>query len=243
MSKKVVLCVVAAALAIGALAITLDITAQERGMGGRGRGRFMRGGASASFESSPMPRDEVEKKILSVLEDMFDNQRFGMMNVPPEDGRLLRLLAETTDAKHVVEIGTSHGFSGLWFCMALQKTGGKLITHEINPYRVSRARENFKRAGVDRIATVVQGDAHEKVKNLKDPIDIIFLDADKEGYIDYLQKLLPLVRPGGLIIADNTSSHSDSMEDYLKAVTSDPNLETFFLEESRSGTGITLKKR
>jgi len=87
--------------------------------------------AASLFESTPMARTEAEKKILSVLDQMDKNQRGGMMNVPAEDGRLLRLLTETVGAKHVVEIGTSNGYSGIWFCLALRKTGGRLTTHEL----------------------------------------------------------------------------------------------------------------
>jgi predicted O-methyltransferase YrrM len=193
-------------------------------------------------EHPPKPANEQEKKILSVLDDMDKNQREGMMNVPTEDGRLLRLLTEAVNAKSVVEIGTSNGYSSIWFCLALQSTGGKLATYEIDAYRASLARENFKRAGVDNIVTLVEGDAHKEVIKLKEPIDVLFIDADKEGYIDYLNKLLPLVRPGGLILAHNTSSHASEMKDYLNAITTDPNLETVFKREG-PGLGVTLKKR
>jgi predicted O-methyltransferase YrrM len=90
---------------------------------------------------------------------------------------------------------------------------------------------------------LVEGDAHKEVTKLKGPIDILFLDADKEGYMDYLDKLLPLVRPGGLILAHNTTNAGDDMQDYLKAVTTNPDLETIFLHEQEQGMGVTLKKR
>jgi caffeoyl-CoA O-methyltransferase len=186
---------------------------------------------------------QTEKHILSVLEDIHENQRRGMMNVPPEDGRLLRVLTEAVGAKRFVEIGTSNGYSGIWICLALRNTGGKLITYEIDADRAALARKNFKRAGVDEMVTLVEGDAHEEVKKLKGPIDILFLDADKEGYIDYLEKLLPLVRPAGLILAHNTSNVRAPMEDYLEAVTTNPDLETIFLHEQEQGMGVTLKKR
>jgi len=169
-----------------------------------------------------------------------------MMNVPIEDGRLLRLLTETVGAKHVVEIGTSNGYSGIWFCLALRKTGGKLTTHEIDARRASLARENFKRAGVDKLVTLIEGDAHEEVTKLKDQIDVIFIDADKEGYVDYLNKLLPLVRPGGLILAHNINmmrgGGRSGIQNYVKAVTTNPDLETIFYGQG-GGISVTLKKR
>ncbi len=208
---------------------------------GRGRPPQAEGGAP-SFEAAPVPKDDAEEKILAVLDDMNRNQRRRTMNVPMEDGRLLRLLAETIDAKHVVEIGTSSGYSTIWLCLALRTTGGKLVTHEINAERAAMARENFKRAGVDGIVTLVEGDAHEQVAKLKEPIDLLFLDADKQGYIDYLEKLLPLVRPGGLVVAHNMSPRQAD-PDYVKAVTTNPDLETIFLHMDAAGVGVTMKKR
>jgi len=213
------------------------------GRGGRpmgpGSGRFAAGGSGTSLMESPLPKTDAEKKILEVLDDMNRNQRRGMMNVPQEDGRWLRLLTEAAGAKHVVEIGTSNGYSGIWFCLALQKTGGKLTTHEIDARRASLARENFKRAGLDKLVTLVEGDAHETIKNLKEPIDILFLDADKEGYIDYLNRLLPLVRPGGLVLAHNISPRQSDPR-YIEAITRNPDLETLLTGTS---IGVTLKKR
>ena len=208
-------------------------------MGRGGFGGFGRttGRSRGGFTSQPLvPLNEEEKHILSILEDMNRTQSAGMMNVPTIDGRILRLLTETTNAQNVVEIGTSNGYSGIWFCLALKATGGKLTTHDIDEGRASLARQNFKRAGVDDIVTLVMGDAHETVKKLKDPIDILFLDADKEGYTDYLEKLLPLVRPGGLILAHNIDSTG---RDFINAITTNPNLETLQLE----GVTLTLKKR
>lgn len=216
--------------AIGSL--TAQQGPRDRGFGGR-RGMP----AYQSTRGGPLPANEEEKRILSVLEDMNLNQSGGMMNVPPDDGRLLRLFTESTGAKHVVEIGTSNGYSGIWFCLALRTTGGKLTTHEIDTERAALARKNFERAGVSNLVTLVEGDAHETVKNLKGPIDILFLDADKPGYTDYLKKLLPLVSPGGLILSHNIDSTG---QDFIRAITTDPNLETVFQVQ---GLCVTLKKR
>ena len=185
----------------------------------------------------PLANSEVEKKVLAVLDEA---QRTGAtyMNVPVTDGRMLRLLTEAAGARNVVEIGTSTGLSGLWLCLALQKTGGRLTTFEYDAGRAATARGHFKKAGVDQLVTVVEGDAHQTIARLKEPIDVLFIDADKEGYVDYLKKLLPLVRPGGLILAHNV----DMVADYNRLVTSNPALETLFYMEG-GGLGITLKKR
>lgn len=182
----------------------------------------------------PVAKTEAEKRILAVLDRMSSGGEL-FRAVPTENGRMLRLLAETNGAKNVVELGTSTGYSSLWLSLALQKTGGKLTTFELDATRAAQARQHFEQAGVDSAVTVVLGDAHENVKRLKDPIDILFLDADKEGYISYLQTLLPLVRPGGLIMADNVAM----VDDYIKATTTDPQLDTVFFGRF----SVTLKKR
>ncbi len=209
------------------------------GMGGPGGMGRPSGGEDSSFmQSKPMSKTDAEKKILAVLDDMDRNQRGGMMNVQIEDGRLLRMLTEAVGAKHVVEIGTSNGYSGIWLSLALQKTGGKLTTHEINAERAALARENFKKAGVDGSVTLVEGDAHENVTKLKEPIDVVFIDADKEGYTDYLNKLLPLIRPGGLIFAHNISPRMADPK-YIEAITTNPDLESML----HGQMSVTLKKR
>jgi len=194
-------------------------------------------------EPRPLAASKAEEQALKVLEDMYLNQRRGMMNVPTDDGRFLRMLIETSGAKHVVEIGTSNGYSGIWMCLGLMTTGGRLTTHDIDEGRAKLARENFKRAGVADRVTLVMGDAHETVKQLKGPIDILFVDADKAGYKDYLDKLLPLVRPGGLIIGHNAVSMKRQMQAFIDAVTTNPELETFFVNPQGTGMSVTLKKR
>jgi predicted O-methyltransferase YrrM len=190
----------------------------------------------------PVPKTEAEKRILDVLDEMYPSQGRGMQNVSPADGCLLRLLTESLGARHVVEIGTSNGYSSLWLCLALRSTGGHLTTYEIDPQRIALARKNFQRAGVEDLVTVVEGDAHEQVTKRKEPIDVAFIDADKEGYLDYLNKLLPRVRPGGLILAHNMTSPSPD-PNYVQAITTNPDLETAFLLMEGAGIGVTLKKR
>ena len=211
------------------------------GRGGRGGpGPADQPGRTGGLESSALARDDAEQKILKSLEEI--NQKQGrMMNVPPQDGRLLRLLVESIGAKNVVEFGTSNGISAIWICNALRKTGGKLTTHEIERDVAALARQNFALAGVADLVTVVEGDAHKNIADLKDPIDLVFIDADKEGYLDYLQKTLPLVRPGGVILAHNMNPRMADPA-FLKAITTDPALETIFFMEG-GGMSVTLKKR
>lgn len=204
-----------------------------------GRGR-PRGNAVPTLEKAPISKDADEKRILDAIAAAQSGTRYA--NVSDTDGRFLRQMTEAIGAKTVVEVGTSTGESGMWFALALRKTGGHLYTHEIDPDRIKVARGNFERAGVSSLITIIEGDAHETVKQHKDPIDIVFLDADKPGYIDYLEKLLPLVRPGGLILAHNMHSPPPDPR-YIEAITTNPALDTTFVFMYSAGIGVTLKKR
>jgi len=185
----------------------------------------------------PVAQTEAEGEILAVIDHMTKFHET-YLSVPPQDGAALRLLAEAADARNIVEIGTSTGYSGLWFCLALRRTGGHLTTFEIDHERAATARGHFHDAGVENLVTIVEGDAHQQIEKLKIPIDVAFIDADKPGYVDYLNKLLPLVRPGGLILAHNV----EMVPDYVKAVTTDPDLETIFYMQG-GGLAVTLRKR
>lgn len=141
----------------------------------------------------------------------------------------------------MVELGTSTGYSGLWILLALAKTGGRLTTYEIDRERHEQARRNYERAGLLDRATLVLGDAHAEIRKIKEPIDLVFIDADKEGYPDYFQQLAPRVRAGGLIVAHNMASPPPDPR-YIEAVTTQPAFETVFLNMHSAGLGVTLKK-
>jgi caffeoyl-CoA O-methyltransferase len=179
--------------------------------------------ADSELSKPPLPKDDAERRILAALEHARGGERYA--NVSTADGRLLRQLAESLGAKRIVELGTSTGESGLWFSLALRKTGGKLYTHDIDPGRIAVARENFKRAGVEDIVVITEGDAHQTATRNKDPIDILFIDAEKEGYVAHNMKR-PSPNPR-----------------YVEAITTSPDLDTSFVLMDGAGVGITLKKR
>jgi predicted O-methyltransferase YrrM len=193
-----------------------------------------------ALERPPLAASAEERRALAVLDEVYRNHRY--LSVPEPDGRLLRVLVESIGARHVVELGTSTGYSGLWILLGLAKTGGRLTTYEIDRGRHEMARGNFEKAGVLARATLVLGDAHAEATKLKEPIDLLFIDADKEGYPDYLKKLGPLVRAGGLIAAHNMASPPPDLR-YVEAVTTHPAYETVFLNMHDAGMGVTLKKR
>jgi len=204
--------------------------------------RFETGGAP-EFDKPPLAKDDQEKQALAALDEMSKGKWY--LNVTTREGRVLRQLTEAVGAKRVVEIGTSSGYSTIWLALAVQSTGGKVFTHEISPEMVKIASANFKKAGVESLVTIIEGDAHETVKQHKEPIDVLFLDADKKGYVDYLEKLLPLVRPGGLILGSDMHPPMSPTPDprYIEAITKNPNLDTSFIMMESFGISMTLKKR
>lgn len=185
----------------------------------------------------PKAENEREERILAVIRNMAE-QGGTYLSVPIDDGKWLSILTESVNAQTVVEVGTSTGFSGLFFARALVNTGGKLITHEIDEGRFRQAGENFQKAGVSSQVTQVPGNARETLKRIRGPVDVVFLDADKDGYIPYFETLLLHVRPGGLILAHNTPM----VPEYLERVKNTRSLETVIYGEG-GGLSVTLKKR
>jgi len=212
----------------------------DGGSGGRAGGRGFDFGGVTEFDSPPLAKSDDEKRILAVLDEMSKGRWY--LNVTTREGRLLRQLTEAVGAKRVVEVGTSSGYSTIWLALGARSAGGHVFTHEIDPKMIKMARENFRKAGVDELITIIEGDAHETVKQHKGPIDVVFLDADKKGYIDYLKKLLPLVRPGGLILGHDMNRPRPDPR-YIEAITKNPALDTSFVLMESFGISLTVKKR
>src|SRR5262249_31681802 len=122
--------------------------------------------------------------------------------VDAEVGVLLRVLATSIGAKKILEIGTAVGYSGIWLAGALP-AGGRLMTMEKDEERVREARANFERAGVTDPVSVIVGDAERMVAKVSGPFDLIFQDGDKRLYTPLLDRLVTLLRPGGLLVTDN----------------------------------------
>ncbi len=167
----------------------------------------------------------------------------GMMNVPRVDGEFLHDFIVERGYKRGLEIGTSNGYSAIWMGMALRKTGGKLVTLEIDERRASLARKNFARVKLGEVIELREGDALEIVPELSGPFDFVFIDAWKPDYIRYFRMVFPKVRVGGAIFAHNVLSHGSEMQDFLELIEKHPGLETWIERRSRAGISVSVKGR
>jgi caffeoyl-CoA O-methyltransferase len=163
-------------------------------------------------------------------------------NVPYKDGQTLFNLIIKNNYRRTLEIGTSTGHSSIWIAWALSKTGGKLITIEIDKDRYKTALKNFKRAGVDELIDARLGDAHQLVKELKGPFDFVFSDADKEWYTQYFKEVDPKLEVGGCFTAHNVTDGFADVKRFLDYVRSLPNYETTIVRSSSSGISVSYKK-
>ena len=164
------------------------------------------------------------------------------LNVPEADGRTLHRLILENKYTRALEIGTSTGHSGLWIAWALSKTGGRLITIEIDQERHRQAVANFKEAGLSEYVDARLGDAHQLVAKLPGPFDFVFSDADKEWYANYLRDVWPKVVPGGMFTAHNVTMRGSGIREFLDALKQLPDGETTFNNDSSAGLSITRKK-
>jgi predicted O-methyltransferase YrrM len=171
-------------------------------------------GADRPAGAGPGKREDRDK----LMAEMETKGR-QFLSVPRKDGQFLNLLIKTARAQNVLEVGTSHGYSAIWIALGLDETGGHLTTIEIQPDRVQLAKDHATRAGVAQRITFKEGDAHQIVPTLDGPFDFVFLDADKEGQMDYFNKLFPKkLPPGGLLVVHNAIRLRDSMKDFLEMI-------------------------
>ncbi len=143
-----------------------------------------------------------EDAVLTMVRQNTHDQGMPEINIRPEEGQILQFLAQLVGAKQIVEMGTLAGYSGIWLARGLPP-GGKLITLEADPKHADIAQKHFELAGVADRVEIKRGNAHETLKTLRGPFDMVFIDAEKEGYPAYLEWSLANVRSGGLITAHN----------------------------------------
>jgi caffeoyl-CoA O-methyltransferase len=167
-------------------------------------------------------------QIDTLLQQLEGDAAFRHENwcLAPDAARLIYLLTLMLNAQKVVEVGTSIGFSGLWFLKGLQQTQGHLWTLDASQERAHIAQAHFDTIGMTSQVTLMIGEAKDSLHTLSkthsNSIDILFLDAHKADYIHYFEAAQTLVKTGGVVIADNTVSHEKSMRPFLEAVTLHP---------------------
>jgi caffeoyl-CoA O-methyltransferase len=183
--------------------------------------------AEKKDEPASSGRDPARMKRL--LEEM-DSKGQKFWSVPRKDGEFLHLLVKATRARRVLEIGTSQGYSAIWIGFALEETGGRLNSIESDRERAELARKNLSEAGLSSLVNVIRGDAHAEVAKLGGPFDFVFLDADKEGQVDYFRKLYPKkLAPGAVLLAHNAIRQASSMKDYLDMIQKQEDFDTVIL--------------
>ena len=196
---------------------------------------------ASGFYPEPEDTQSIDEKVKNFLEN--HRYRWRDMNVSAADGKILYDLIIAHNYKKALDIGTSTGHSAIWIAWALSKTGGKLITIEINERRYRQALENFEEAGLSDYIDARLADAHDLVPELKGPFDFVFCDADKYWYKNYLIAVLPKLEVGGCFAAHNVSGRRQrGMRDFVDYLESLPNIETTYDRSSWSGISISYKK-
>lgn len=146
-----------------------------------------------------------------------------MLNITPDTGQLLAVLVHATQARQVLEVGTSNGYSTLWLAEAAAAIGGHVTTLEYAQDKADLAAANFARAGLQASITQVLGDAGRWLEDAADAsVDLLFLDSDRGAYLDWWPHLRRVLKPGGgLMVVDNATSHAQEMAGFMQAVRAD----------------------
>ncbi len=199
---------------------------------------------SGDTSQTSATRESLDARVSRFLEQRRGTWRD--MNVPESDGRQLHEIVLTNGYTQALEIGTSTGHSGIWIAWALAKTGGRLITIDIDPGRHREALRNFTEAGVASVIDARLADAHDLVPALAGPFDFVFIDADKDWYTNYAKAVLPRLRLGGCLTAHNVypgrGRRGGMSGDFYSYVTSLPFLETT-VYTAGGGLSISYKRR
>lgn len=174
------------------------------------------------------------QKLLSELED-FGGKNRGCFNIPASTGKFLYNIVLISKSKNILEIGTSNGYSTIWLAEAAKQNKGKVTTIEILEEKVKLAKENFKRAKLDRMIKIINGDALLEIPKLKGKFDFMFIDAIKRDYIKYLKLAEKNLKKGSVIAADNAIMFKDKMQHYSNYLHNNKNYSTILVP---IGTGV-----
>jgi len=194
----------------------------------------------SGYCEEPQDNTALDERVRMFLEN--SKSKWHDWNVPYSDGKVLYDLVIKNKYTKAIEIGTSTGLSAIWIAWALSKTGGKLITIEIDEGRYKKALANFKEAGLSEYIDARLADAHGLVEKLKGPFDFVFSDADKDWYKNYFIALAPKLEVGGCFTAHNArNTGSEGIREFINYVTDLPNFKTTIDTTSRAGISISYK--
>jgi predicted O-methyltransferase YrrM len=150
-----------------------------------------------------------------------------MLNITRDTGQFLAVLVKATASRRLLEIGTSNGYSTLWLAWAAQEVGGHVTTVERSEFKVSLARSNFERSGLRHLITQVRDEAGKVLASAAESsVDFIFLDSDRSEYLGWWPHLKRVLRPGGLLVADNATSHPQEIASFVALVDGDVDFTT-----------------
>ena len=192
------------------------------------------------------PRDPLLEK----MEEYADSHAVPIIG--PLVGRLLYNLAKASQSKKILEIGTAIGYSGIWLARAVAPLKGGVTTIDMDPERVKIAKKNISEAGLERAVKVIEGNALKVLPTLREEFDMIFLDSDKDVYPDAFKMSVPMLRKGGLFVADNAlwggdvakggkSKDTQSMIKFNRLVSESPGMSTVIVP-LRDGVLLSLKE-
>jgi predicted O-methyltransferase YrrM len=188
--------------------------------------------------------EEIQKEIRG--EQIQKKHR--SLAIPREEGEFLYLLARIMKAKRILEIGTSFGYSTIWLASAVNEGNGKVISVDIIPEKIAQAEENLKASGLINNVELILGDAREVLSKISNPLDLVFLDADKRDYIDFIKLSLKKLRIGGVILSDNvldcTEIHKNDpeiCEELMEFITTHPKVSSVTVPFLPNGLEMSMK--
>jgi len=185
---------------------------------------------------------EGQNKMSPEFRQQFlDSFKRTSLNTTPGDAMMLRILVESSGAKRGVEIGSASGFGAINMGIAFERNGGQLVSLEIDPKMVATARANIQKVSLEKVCTVIEGDALKTLPTLEGEYDFIFIDALKRDYLKYLKAIEPRLKKGAIIVADNVIQSAREMKDYLDYVQTSPDYDTVIIRSSmEKNDGMTV---
>ncbi|MBN2473070.1 MAG: class I SAM-dependent methyltransferase [Pirellulales bacterium] len=187
------------------------------------------------------PAGAADPDLEQSRDEFIKNFRRIGLNTTPGDAMFLRIMVESSGAKRGIEVGTATGYGAMLMGRGFERTGGQLVTVDIDSRMVEAARENIQKMKLEKTVTVIEGDALQVLPKLEGEYDFLFLDALKSDYLKYFRAVEGKLKPGAVIVADNVIKSANAMRDFLQAVEQDKDYLTVTIMASQlKGDGMTV---